>query len=383
MLSFKFNTNSAFPSAVSWVAAHAKSTLSPIHRYLLLTVLENGVVKVEATNGAYFLNKSTRIESCQVAGKVCVDAAKFSSICQNIPNDQLVTVSINREQDKITGMVTAGRSKFKIMCMEAEMFPNPNLCEKKFQLKVSAAALAAALEKLNRVAPDKDARTILNCVCMEIDETGKCTLVASDGIRAAKAEFAGTIITPTAGPITILIPKQQVGQLTSTIGRSNNGQVVVLVDEARVAVIDPANGWRLQFAMLDGRYPDWRRVIPVVTERWSSLEVEREQLISSLERAKILSDSRLNAVSLNLAGGEISVSSQGVDGIEGAIEIISCTQKNRNGSIKFNVSYLINAVQSLVGSRVHMFMDLEAGNKASLIQSPDDATNIHVLTPIR
>lgn len=383
MLSFKFNTNSAFPSAVSWVAAHAKSTLAPIHRYLLLTVLENGVVKVEATNGGYFLNKSTRIESCEVAGKVCVDAAKFSSICQNIPNGQLVTVSINREQDKITGNVTAGRSKFKIMCMEAEMFPSPNLCEKKFQLKVSATALAAALEKLNRVAPDKDARTILNCVCMEIDETGKCTLVASDGIRAAKAEFAGTIMTPTAGPMTILIPKQQVGQLTSTIGRNNNGQVVILVDEARVAVIDPANGWRLQFAMLDGRYPDWRRVIPVVTERWSSLEVEREQLISSLERAKILSDSRLNAVSLNLAGGEISVSSQGVDGIEGAVEIISCTQENQNGSIKFNVSYLINAVQSLVGSRVRMFMDLEAGNKASLIQSPDDATNIHVLTPIR
>lgn len=383
MLSFKFNTNSAFPSAVSWVAAHAKSTLAPIHRYLLLTVLENGVVKVEATNGGYFLNKSTRIESCEVAGKVCVDAAKFSSICQNIPNGQLVTVSINREQDKITGNVTAGRSKFKIMCMEAEMFPSPNLCEKKFQLKISATALAAALEKLNRVAPDKNARTILNCVCMEIDETGKCTLVASDAIRAVKAEFAGTIITPTAGPMTILIPKQQVGQLTSTIGRNNNGQVVILVDEARVAVIDPANGWRLQFAMLDGRYPDWRRVIPVVTERWSSLEVEREQLISSLERAKILSDSRLNAVSLNLAGGEISVSSQGVDGIEGAVEIISCTQKNQNGSIKFNVSYLINAVQSLVGSRVRMFMDLEAGNKASLIQSPDDATNIHVLTPIR
>ena len=383
MLSFKFNTNSAFPSAVSWVAAHAKSTLAPIHRYLLLTVLENGVVKVEATNGGYFLNKSTRIESCEVAGKVCVDAAKFSSICQNIPNGQLVTVSINREQDKITGNVTAGRSKFKIMCMEAEMFPSPNLCEKKFQLKVSATALAAALEKLNRVAPDKNARTILNCICMEIDETGKCTLVASDGIRAAKAEFAGTIMTPTAGPMTILIPKQQVGQLTSTIGRNNNGQVVILVDEARVAVIDPANGWRLQFAMLDGRYPDWRRVIPVVTERWSSLEVEREQLISSLERAKILSDSQLNAVSLNLSGGEISVSSQGVDGIEGAVEIISCTQKNQNGSIKFNVSYLINAVQSLVGSRVRMFMDLEAGNKASLIQSPDDATNIHVLTPIR
>jgi DNA polymerase-3 subunit beta len=383
MLSFKFNTNSAFPSAVSWVAAHAKSTLSPIHRYLLLTVLENGVVKVEATNGAYFLNKSTRIESCQVAGKVCVDAAKFSSICQNIPNDQLVTVSINREQDKITGMVTSGRSKFKIMCMEAEMFPNPNLCEKKFQLKVSAAALASALEKLNRVTPDKDARAILNCVCMEIDETGKCTLVASDGLRAAKAEFAGTIITPTVGPVTVLIPKQQVGQLTSTIGRNNNGQVVILVDEARVAVIDPANGWRLQFAMLDGRYPDWRRVIPVVTDQWSSLEVEREQLISSLERAKILSDSRLNAVSLSLAGGEISVSSQGVDGIEGAVEILSCTQKNQNGSIKFNVSYLINAVQSLVGSRVRVFMDLREGNKASLIQSPEDATNIHVLTPIR
>lgn len=195
---------------------------------------------------------------------------------------------------------------------------------------------------------------------------------------AAKAEFAGTI-TPTAGPITILIPKQQVGQLTSTIGRSNNGQVVVLVDEARVAVIDPANGWRLQFAMLDGRYPDWR-VIPVVTERWSSLEVEREQLISSLERAKILSDSRLNAVSLNLAGGEISVSSQGVDGIEGAIEIISCTQKNRNGSIKFNVSYLINAVQSLVGSRVHMFMDLELEIRP-LIQSPDDAIIFTYLHP--
>ena len=53
MLAFNFVPTSSFVSAVAFVAAHAKGTIAPIHKYLLLKVQDNGVVSVQGSNGSY------------------------------------------------------------------------------------------------------------------------------------------------------------------------------------------------------------------------------------------------------------------------------------------------------------------------------------------
>ena len=63
MLAFNFVPTSSFVSAVAFVAAHAKGTIAPIHKYLLLKVQDNGVVSVQATNGSYYLGRSCRVDA--------------------------------------------------------------------------------------------------------------------------------------------------------------------------------------------------------------------------------------------------------------------------------------------------------------------------------
>lgn len=388
MLSFKFNPKSGINQAVSFVAGHAKSTLKPIHKYLLLKVAENGVMTIQATNGSYFLSRAAKVEMKGPAGSVCVDAAKFNSIIQSLTDKvDEVSLKFTNEDGKLTGHVTAGRSRFKLMCEDAEAFPQPEICAKKLAIEVPASAFSSALEKVNRIAPDKDARSMLNGVCVEL-YANHAVLVASDGMRLAKTEIAVTCTNLQAEGTRLLLPKQQVGQLISMIGRqSSETNLVIHVDNNRVAVIDTFTGWRLQFGLLDAQYPNWQRVVPVPAPNWATLDVEREALIACLERARILADERTSVVSLTLSNNELSVTSKGADGVEGAAEIIDCTCQVDGKPViaNFNVHYLLQAVGSCAGKLVRFLSNADDYRVPSLIHATADEqrTTFQVVGQVR
>lgn len=388
MLAFKFNPKSGMNQAVAFVANHAKSTLKPIHKFILLKVAENGVITIQATNGSYFLCRAARVDMLGPAGAVCVDAAKFNSIIQSLnDNDNEVAVKFSNDDGKLTGFVTAGRSRFKLMCEEAEAFPQPEICTKQLSIEVPASAFAAGLDKVNRIAPDKDARSMLNGVCIEL-YSNRALLVASDGMRLAKTEITANVTNLQAEGSRLLFPKQQVGQLISMLGRqSTDSALMIHVDNNRVAVIDQHSGWRLQFSLLDAKYPEWQRVVPVPAANWATLDVEREALLACLERARILADERTSVVSLSLANNELSITSKGSDGVEGAAEILDCTSQSGGKTViaNFNVHYLLQAVGACAGKLVRFLSNADDSRVPSLIHATADEqrTTFQVVGQVR
>lgn len=390
MLAFNFVPTSSFVSAVAFVAAHAKGTIAPIHKYLLLKVQDNGVVSVQATNGSYYLGRSCRVDAVREGGSVCLDAGKFSAILAKLPSDaQSVSVDIVEDAGRITGEVKAGRSRFKLVGESPVQFPQPELCSNHFKFTVPAAQMVAALDKANCVAPSNDCRAILNSVLMEVSATGDCAVVASDGMRLAKKEFRiGSFSLPADHPtdsLKMVMPKQQVGQLISLIGRNNAKELVFVVDRNRVAVIDPSQGWRLQFSLVDGQYPNWRSVVPRPSEGWTSIELEREALIGCLERARILADEKKCTIALSLNGSELSITSSNGDREEGAIEQMTCASSSGKKALRvcFNANFLLQAVTGLVGAVARLTLDGDNTQSAGLLEADSDALALQVVSQYR
>lgn len=163
-------------------------------------------------------------------------------------------------------------------------------------------------------------------------------------------------------------------------------ELVVLFDTSRLAIICPVHGWKLQFSLLEGKYPNWQRVIPNPSGHgWADLGVDREYFISCLERAKILADGRKQTVRFQVQAGEITISSKNEGSDEGATEIVPCKMPlglERVSAI-FNVGYLVDALRGLSGAIVNLTIDTSEQNSAVLMRSETDITALQVLAQVK
>lgn len=384
MMEFTFKSSSEFTDAVSFAAAHAKGTIAPIHKYLLLQIANSGVLSLQATNGGFFVTRATKINSFTGTGAICVDAAKFNAIVHSLPAEATASVKFVSDGQKLSGIVQAGRSRFQLVCLSSDEFPQPDICNNISRFTIQSSDLLPTLTRLNRLAPSNDCRPTLNSICLDLTNE-KALVIATDGKRLAKGEFpiSGGSGAEIAGR-QLLIPKQQVQQIISMT--KPGCELMVIVDDSRIAIICPTHGWRLQFAMLDGKFPNWQRVIPNPSgDGWAELGVDREFFISCLERAKILADDKKQTVRVQAQAGEITISSNIEGSDEGATEIVPCKMQSGFERISaiFNVGFLVDALRGLSGSQVNLSIDTSQLNHAVLMRSEHDGAALQVLAQVR
>ncbi len=123
----------------------------------------------------------------------------------------------------------------------------------KFTVTIKRAQLRAALI----FAADKDIRYYLNGIMLEIDEVKSARLVATDGHRLAVVALQDQ---PGARAGEYLIPRELIKSVKRAT-RNTSEFIELHIDGERVTIAEGeaiiAGG-----KLLDGKFPDWRRVMP-------------------------------------------------------------------------------------------------------------------------
>ena len=102
---------------------------------------------------------------------------------------------------------------------------------------------------------------------------------------------------------------------------------------------------KLTTRTLEGKYPDYRLLIPKQFQR--QITLDRKQLLSSLERIAILADSaNLVKFSIDSSKGEISLSVEAQDRGSGR-ESLSAQISGADLDIAFNIKYLMDGLKTL------------------------------------
>lgn len=114
-----------------------------------------------------------------------------------------------------------------------------------------------ALRFVSHCAAIKDVRYYLNGVHFELSPT-RLAIVATDGHRLAMAEIVGSF-GDVSGVVTVR--GSDIKFILSAI-KAVKGEVVIGVG-ADTFSIEATGVQRLNFQALDGRFPDWRRVMPL------------------------------------------------------------------------------------------------------------------------
>jgi len=302
------------------------------------------------------------------ARSVTVGARKLVDILRALPESAEITL---QQQDKRL-LVKAGKSKFILQTLPAEDFPRlakPAGDVARFSLQQKEFRRLLGLVQYSMA--QQDIRYYLNGLLMVVeDKTLK--LVATDGHRLAFASMALDAKLPRQE---VIVPRKTVLELGKLLSDSD---AEVRMEISTTQATFAFGMVELVSKLIDGKFPDYTRVIPVGNK--NHLSIGREVLRQALLRAAILSNEKFRGVRWVLTDGSLKIISSNTEQEE-AEETIEVDYKGDPIDIGFNVNYLLDVLNNVVGGEV----ECKFGDAASsaLLSFPTEVDFRYVVMPMR
>lgn len=301
-------------------------------------------------------------------GECTVTARKFYDICRMLPED--ASISLVNEGDRT--IITSGRSRFSLQSLPAADFPRLEAEKWEESLEIGQGTLKELLDKTAFSMAQQDVRYYLNGCLLEISKAG-IRVVATDGHRLAKSELAMPL--DVSGQRQVIVPRKAVTELQRFL---DGGEDTVRLDVNPNHVRVSAGPWVFIAKLIDGRFPDYEKVIPASLE--IHLDVNRLQLSEILARTAILTNEKFRGVRLVLKPGTMMVMANNPEQEE-AVDEMAVDFQGQEVEIGFNVGYLMDALRALESEQVDL--GLQDANSSCTINVPGNRATLYLVMPMR
>lgn len=341
----------------------------PILSNLLMSVADDGLA-ITATDMEVELVARARLEDA-TDGEITLPARKLIDICRALPPEAKISFAVEGER----AIIRSGRSRFTLSTLPSSEYPSADRPADEASVSIQQGALKRLIELSHFAMAHQDVRYYLNGLLLELSaETLRA--VATDGHRLAVAE---TEIRAELGEESraLILPRKGVGELQRLLGAENEPMELVIGSNAVRASFA-----ELQFTskLIDGRFPDYERVIPDPDTCDKQLILEKERLRQCLARAAILSNDKYRAVRLTLAPGTLRVVANNPEQEE-AEEELEVAYDGETLEVGFNVTYLMDALNALPGENARLFFT--DASSSCLVMPEGEERCRYVVMPMR
>lgn len=297
-----------------------------------------------------------------------VPARKLLDICKNLPEG--ATVGANIADDRVT--LNTGRSRFVLATLPADEFPVLEDIQTDIAFEVPQAQLRSLIERTAFAMAQQDVRYYLNGLLLE-SSGSVLRAVATDGHRLALCDSPAGEGLPEGRQV--IIPRKGVLELQRLLGDSED-PVKIAFGSNHVCV--ELNGLRYTSKLIDGRFPDYERVMPSDGDK--VVVADRQVLKQALTRTAILSNEKYRGVRLSVVPGVLKIQTQNPDKEE-AEEELEVSYSGEELEVAFNVTYLLDVLGVLNTDQIHLI--LKDANSSCLIQDDDSSAGKYVIMPMR
>jgi DNA polymerase-3 subunit beta len=363
-MKFSAERESLLAALQSVIGVVERRQTMPILANLLLSA-ESGKLSVTATDLEVELVASTEIKSA-ADSRVTVPGRKLLDICRSLPEG--ATLTFSQDGDKLT--VKAGKSRFVLATLPASDFPVIDELAQQQSLKLPQADFKRLLDKTHFSMAQQDVRYYLNGMLLETD--GKMLrTVATDGHRLALCEMD---LPSKATGQQVIIPRKGVLELQRLLGTEGDVQITIGSNHVRAQIGDV----RFTSKLIDGRFPEYSRVIPAASPK--AIVADREMLRSALQRTSILANEKYRGIRLALKKNSMTLQAHNPEQEE-AEEQVEVSYKGDELEVGFNVSYLLDALAAVDGTEVEI--GVTDGNSSCLVRAPGVSSARYVVMPMR
>lgn len=345
-----------------------------VERRHTLPILAN--VLLEQKDGRLYVT-ATDLEmqitaTTELAGKegqaTTVAARKLQDLLRALPDASMLNVEATG--NRMT--VRAGRSRFNLQTLPAADYPRISVGTEQLQsLSLPQKDLRRLLRLAEFAMAQQDIRYYLNGMLLVVDGA-TLQAVATDGHRLSWASL------PVEGSYNrqeVILPRKTVLELAKLLEDVDDPVTLdILANQARFRF----GNVELVSKVVDGKFPDYNRVIPTAHSR--AFELARTELLAALQRAAILSNEKFRGVRLVLSDGTLRIVCTNSEQEE-AEEELEVGYQGEGLDIGFNVTYLLDVLANVASERVRFaFGD---ANSSALVTMPEREDYKYVVMPMR
>ena len=309
-------------------------------------------------------NFAARVEE---EGTLTLPAKLLNDIVAKLPSGE-ITLDDEAGENLIT--ITSANGRYQVRGMSAEEFPELPSIEQGETNQLPAAAFIDGLKGSLIACSQDESKQVLTGVYLKV-EPDRLEFAATDGHRLgivevypnessasqATEEAAADVKT---GSFEVTVPAKALRELekmlTSTpLSAEGSGQegdsrterlcqrLGLQLEQGQVVF-----GWgdrKLTTRTLEGKYPDYRLLIPKQFQR--QITIDRKQILGALERIAVLADqSNLVKFSIDSAAQSLALSVESQDRGNGKESLIAQIS-GADLDIAFNIKYLMDGLKTL------------------------------------
>lgn len=300
--------------------------------------------------------------------ELTVSARKLQDILRSMPEGTTLTLDATNNRLQIK----AGKSRFNLQTLPATDFPRvsdsgPVLAK----VRIEQRKLQELLLLVQFAMAQQDIRYYLNGMLIVLEDE-HIRVIATDGHRLSYASGAVAVQDEKRE---VILPRKAVLELTRLLGDVEDPVDIELY----------ANQVKFRFGavelvtkVIDGKFPDYTRVIP--TNYQKHVTLNRVQLLQALQRAAILSNEKFRGVRWMLMENSLRISCTNNEQEE-AQEELEVEYPGEALDVGFNITYLLDVLNHVDSESI----DCAVGdaNSSMLITVPERGDFRYVVMPMR
>lgn len=304
---------------------------------------------------------------------------KLLDILKQVPGDSIAMISCNKKTHKVILKVSGQRSSYRLSSFDATDYPTIELDDVKSKMLLEASTLLSLTSPVEGSMANKDVRYYLNG--MNLSKSGsELTAVSTDGHRLSLNVVS--VLKQNGKDMNCILPRDGYKAFVHYLkSLAPDTQVKLMFMDNHIVL--HSEGKTLISKQVDGKFPDYNRVIPKENE--VSLSVDRLELLNACKRAGILANEKFRGVRINLTDSaetdSFELVSNNPEQEEASEEVCfkSLTGMTGDFELGLNIDYLINALTTLNSDEVTIKLRDE---NSSIIVS-DGGELLHVVMPMR
>ena len=303
------------------------------------------------------------------SGTIVLPARLLGEIVRLLPKDDLALEYRSAEDDV---RLSSGGADFQLRVLPADDFPRLPEVPQEQAARLTSRAFIETADRVARSASRDETRPHLTGVLISSSGTD-LRMVATDSYRLSVRETS--LERPVERDLEVNVPARALQEL-SRIAAGANAEIEVWQQASQV--IFRVDGITLSSRLVEGRFPNYRQLLPEAYEH--ELRLNRSELLEVVRRIGLLAQKNA-PLRLAFSDGTLEVSAQTPD-VGRASESLPVPFKGEPLEIGFNPEFLRDGLESAEGDE--LVLKLISPLRPGLIESGDERGRFtYLVMPIR
>jgi DNA polymerase-3 subunit beta len=299
---------------------------------------------------------------------ITLPAKKLQDVLKALPES---TVNLEVNENKVT--VKSGRAKFTLQSLPADHYPLLKVNEDCIgQFTINQRDLKELISKVQYSMAANDARVFLNGLLLEVKDN-ELHFVATDAHRLGYVSYALADMLP---DMSTIVPRKTILELYRLLEDSDD---LVTIKIYPNQVLFETQNKQLITKVIDGKYPDYGRVIPLTNDKLCL--INREEFLRAVQRVAVIGIDKLRTLTLELKPNLLTIRCRNEEQEDSRDELAIQYGNDQELKLNFNISYILDVLNNSAEENLQWaFFD---NQRSVLVTVPNQIDFKYVIMPLR